>query len=50
MSVINSVMSCEKIMLKSKTGHSNNEFTALLYGLLNFFDIDGAENFIATKW
>lgn len=37
-------------MLKSKTGKSSTEFTALLYALLNFFDIDGAENFIATKW
>ncbi|KAK7593096.1 hypothetical protein V9T40_007848 [Parthenolecanium corni] len=49
LSVINSVMSCEKIISKGRSGTNSNEFTAVVYALLNFFDIDGPESFIATK-
>lgn len=43
-------MSCEKIISKGRSGTNSNEFTAVVYALLNFFDIDGPESFIATKW
>lgn len=50
-SVITTVMSCGGVLAKSREERQNTEFTAMVYALLERFDIDdGTDYFLSTKW
>lgn len=50
-SVITTVMSCCGVLVKSKEGKQINEFSAVVYALLESFNIDDeSEYFLVTKW
>lgn len=49
-SIINMVMSCALVIAKSMDEKQNTEYTALVYAVLNSFDIDELDYFVVTKW
>lgn len=50
-SVINKVISCQGVITKTQDDRQTNEFSALVYVLLESFQIDsGEDRFMISKW